>query len=132
MDVENNEFQKFVILAQANGLDYLLIGGLALILNGIVRVTRDADIWLQPTNQNRDRFINVLLEYGFTEDEVSEMRLADFTDAQIIRISDIPMDVLTRVHQRLNYDDCRTRAGHFTTKEGQTIHFLHIDDLREA
>jgi hypothetical protein len=109
-----------------------LIGGLALILNGIVRVTRDADIWLQPTNQNKDCFIDVLLAYGFTDEEVAGMRLADFTDAQIVRIADIPMDVLTQVHQRLNYDECRARSGNFTTKDGQTLHFLHIQDLRES
>lgn len=132
MDVENNEFLHFVVLADEQQLDYLLIGGLALILNGVVRITRDADIWLRPDNDNRDRFINVLLAYGYTEEEVQPMRIADFTQPQIIRIFDIPMDVLTSVHQRFDYAACKQRAKSFRTNRGQTIYFLHINDLREA
>lgn len=132
MDVENSEFLEFVAAADANQLEYILIGGLAMILNGAVRFTQDADLWLEPTNENRDRFIKSLLAFGYEEDQVQRMRETDFTRPQMIRIHDIPMDVLTSVHHCLDYFACRKRARAFTAKEGQVIYFLHINDLRET
>lgn len=132
MDVENSEFLEFVAIADANKIDYILIGGLAMILNGVVRFTQDADLWLEPTNENRDRFIKSLLDFGYDEEQVQAMRESDFTQPQMIRIHDIPMDVLTRVHYHLDYFACRKRARAFTTSAGQIIHFLHINDLRET
>lgn len=86
MDVDNTDFLEFVAAADAQKLDYILIGGLALILNGAVRFTQDADIWIQPTNENRDRFVGALLTFGYDESEVHAMRSADFTQPQIVRI----------------------------------------------
>ncbi|GAB3506550.1 DUF6036 family nucleotidyltransferase [Spirosoma knui] len=132
MDVENSEFLEFVKAADQHELQYILIGGLAMILNGAVRFTQDVDLWLEPTNDNKDRFVNSLLTFGYDEDQVRGMREADFTQPQMIRIHDIPMDVLTSIHHRLDYFACKKRAKAFTTKGGQTVYFLHINDLRET
>jgi hypothetical protein len=132
MDVENSEFLDFVVAADANKLEYILIGGLAMILNGAVRFTQDADLWLEPSNENRDRFIKALCAFGYDEADVQGMSNTDFTQPQMIRIHDIPMDVLTSVHYNLDYYACRKRAKAFTTKGGQVIYFLHINDLRET
>lgn len=132
MDVENSEFLDFVVAADINKLEYILIGGLAMILNGAVRFTQDADLWLEPSNENRDRFIKALCAFGYDEEDVQAMSNTDFTQPQMIRIHDIPMDVLTSVHYNLNYQACRKRAKAFTTKGGQVIYFLHINDLRET
>ncbi|MCX6217932.1 hypothetical protein [Spirosoma sp.] len=51
MDVENSEFLDFIVAADASQLDYILIGGLAMILNGAVRFTQDADLWVEPSNE---------------------------------------------------------------------------------
>ena len=132
MDVENSDFLKFVASTERYGVDYILIGGLALLFNGVVRFTQDADAWLRPTNENRDRFMSVLLDLGYDEDDLTKLREADFTQPQIIRISEGPIDVLTRVHIRLNYDECRERAKLWTSEGGHKAYFLHINDLREA
>lgn len=131
MDVDNAEFLDFVEKADECQLDYILIGGLALILNGAVRMTQDVDIWLNPTNENRNRFIDTLLKFGYGEVDVAGMRQADFTQPQIIRIHDIPLDVLTSVHAKFDYKLCRSRAKPFDTSRGPRVYFLHINDLRE-
>ncbi|WP_227699158.1 hypothetical protein [Spirosoma radiotolerans] len=79
MDVENSEFLDFVVAADANKLEYILIDGLAMILNGAVRFTQDADLWLEPSNENRDRFIKALCAFGYDEEDVQGMRDTEFT-----------------------------------------------------
>lgn len=108
-----------------------MIGGMALILNGAVRYTEDADVWMEPTNENRDRLLNVLRELGFTDDELLPLVSADFTHPQIVRLEE-GIDILTVVHRKFNYAECRERARAFTTVGGQIIYFLHINDLRET
>ena len=46
MDVDNADFLQSVAAADEHKLDYILIGGLALIFNGAVRFTQDAAIWI--------------------------------------------------------------------------------------
>lgn len=132
MDVDNVNFLDFVAVADKQKLDYILIGGMALLLNGVVRFTQDADIWLEPTNENRDRFIQTLLAFGYDEEAVSGMRVADFTKPQIAKIHDVPLDVLTHVHHRFDYDECKQRAKATVLTGGYTVYFLHINDLREV
>lgn len=131
MDVENSHFLQFVVAAEKHQLEYMLVGGLALLLNGAVRFTQDADLWLQPTNENKVNLIKTLLELGYSEEDTASLETADFTQPQIIRLDLGPIDIMTRVHFRFNYDDCRSRAQEFTTKDGHKIRFIHIEDLRE-
>ena len=67
MDLEDFEFLKFVKAAGDNNLAYLLIGGLALAMHGIPRYTQDADLWIQPTNENKENFIRTLSDLGYTK-----------------------------------------------------------------
>ncbi|GAB3643584.1 DUF6036 family nucleotidyltransferase [Spirosoma arcticum] len=131
MDVGDDGFVQFVVAADANKLEYMLIGGMALILNGGIRYTEDADVWMEPSNENRNRLMRVLREVGFTDDELIALETADFTQPQIIRLEE-QIDILTRVHFRFNYRECRERANSFVMPDGQTIYFLHINDLRET
>ncbi|ACT94404.1 hypothetical protein [Dyadobacter fermentans] len=130
MDVEDVEFLKFVKAAAENELEYMLIGGLALAMHGIARYTRDADVWVRPTNENKERFVKTLIILGYDEYEIARLREVDFLQAQHIRLAG-PIDVMTVVHFCIDYDICRSRAREFLTVEGQTIHFIHINDLRE-
>ncbi|GAB3802225.1 hypothetical protein GCM10028819_31080 [Spirosoma humi] len=131
MDVDNDDFIRFVIAADHNQLEYILIGGMALILNGGIRYTEDVDVWMEPTNGNRDRLMETLYELNFTEDELGPLASADFTQPQVLRLEE-GVDILTQVHVRLKYTDCRQRAKPFTMPGGQVIYFLHINDLRET
>lgn len=130
MDLDNDDFVRFVTAADLHQLDYVLIGGMALILNGGIRYTEDADVWMEPTNENRDRLISALRDLDFTDDELIPIVSADFTQPQIVRLEE-GVDILTRVHERLNYSECRKRARPFTMPGGQILYFLHINDLRE-
>ena len=131
MDLDNDDLVRFIAIADENRLEYIMIGGMALILNGAVRYTEDADVWMEPTNENRDRLLNVLRELGFTDDELLPLVSTDFTHPQIIRLEE-GIDILTVVHRKFDYAECRERARAFTTAGGQIIYFLHVNDLRET
>ncbi len=130
MDLENLQFLAFVEKAHVHGLNFLIIGGLALNLHGIARNTQDADVWLEPTNENKIRLLNALLDLGYTEEEMADLAEEDFTQAQVITLEG-PIDILTQVHRTLDFYVCERRAR-VSEVLGIPVKFLHINDLREA
>ena len=130
MDLENREFLLFVDCAQRNELAYLIIGGFAMFLNGLNRATNDVDIWIKPTSENGSKLIKTLICMGYTEEEVEDLAVLDFTKAQVFGINN-ELDILTYVHHRFDFDICFKRARSFVNHLNNTLYFLHINDLRD-
>lgn len=66
MDIElPSDFQDFLKLLNAHGVDYLVIGGYAVIYHGYPRATQDLDIWIAVQPENAKRIVKVLEEFGF-------------------------------------------------------------------
>ena len=51
------EFSEFLRLLNANGVEYLLIGGYAVGYYGYPRYTGDIDIWVKASSENGDRVV---------------------------------------------------------------------------
>lgn len=98
MDIElPSDFQDFLKLLNAHGVDYLVIGGYAVIYHGYPRATQDLDIWIAVQPENAKRMIKVLEEFGFGSPELTvEMFLKD---SSIVRmgIPPIRIEITTRI-----------------------------------
>lgn len=62
-------------LLNKHKVDYLVIGGVAVIFHGYTRATADLDFWYNPTLNNFHKIIKAFKEYGI---EVSELEEAVF------------------------------------------------------
>lgn len=120
MDILNNEFLLFLSCAGKNNLRYLLIGGYAVNYYGYNRNTEDMDIWLAPTSQNRDAFIETLLCMGYSENEVAPLRKEDFTGHFIgtVGSADAKLDILTIVHHDISFAETEKKKNVFEIQEG--------------
>lgn len=78
---------------------FILIGGYAVIFHGYVRTTGDLDIWLEPSDENKTRFVNLLLERGYSRESVNAVREADFSRILAFHIGSPPERIvfLTRI-----------------------------------
>lgn len=130
MDLENDEFKLFTEHAVRNALRYMVIGGFAMYLNGLARNTEDVDIWIEPTVLNGQRFIQTLLGMGYADDEMDQVKALDFTQPQVFGLNNY-LDILTVVHCKFNFIECFQRSRSVKNQYGYTIHFLHLNDLRE-
>lgn len=54
-------FQKL----NEKGIDYLVVGGIALVLHGVVRLTADLDLMILLNETNISRFVGVMEELGY-------------------------------------------------------------------
>jgi hypothetical protein len=106
-DIGDEFFIEFLFAMQHRQVRYMLIGGIAVNFHGVIRNTQDMDIWLAPTNENRDQFYKVLLDLGYTNEEIVEYKDQDFTTFFKCSIGEMPntIDCLTFVHPDIDFNE---------------------------
>jgi len=107
-------------------IKYLVYGGLACLLHGHERMTRDADLFLEDTDVNISRALNALSGWG--EGYARELRLSDLRESVVVRICDrIILDLAVKVWG-LEWDDA-WRNRRTITIQDVPIPFLCRADL---
>lgn len=51
-NIFNDDFSDFIRALNTNDVEYLLVGGMAVILYGYIRITGDIDLWVKNTDIN--------------------------------------------------------------------------------
>ncbi len=133
MDLLNSEFLLFLSCATKNNLKYLLVGGYAVNYYGYNRNTRDMDVWLEPTNENRNIFINTLMCMNYSEQEVSPLYEEDFTQLFKATIGpyDASIDVLTFFHTCVNFEEAYSKKEILEIEKNITANFVSYEVLIE-
>ena len=88
------DFKEFIELLNKNNVRYIVIGGYAVVYHGYVRSTNDIDIWIDIREDNIEKLIKVLDEFGFSSLNIKE---TDFLPNQIIQLGYPPnrIDLIT-------------------------------------
>ncbi len=131
-DIADESFVAFLTAMQNRQVRYMLIGGIAVNFHGYIRNTMDMDIWLAPTNRNRDLFYKVLIDVGYTEEEISDYKDEDFTTFFKCEIGEMPntIDCLTIVHPNLSFDDAEKVMIRHDAGDGLILNVVDYDYLR--
>jgi len=72
MDIFNPDFKDFILFLNQYQVQYMLVGGYAVILRGYSRSTGDMDIWVNKTTANFKLLLNAIREFGLPEIAVPE------------------------------------------------------------
>ncbi len=68
----NKDFKEFVQFLNANAVEYLVVGGYALMAHGHPRYTGDIDFWVDPTRLNITNLLLALKQFGFASVDLKE------------------------------------------------------------
>ena len=130
MDLElPNDFKEFLRLLRARGVEYLVVGGWAVIYHGYPRATDDLDIWIAVSPTNAERIVNVFREFGFDVPQLS----ADLflKDDSLVRIGVEPVriEVMTSI-SGVNFEDCYSRRLETELNE-EPVSLINLRHLRQ-
>ena len=75
-----NEHQELLSALIKNKVDFMVIGGYAVIHYGYDRNTGDMDIWINTGNENRDKLILALKAFGIIDEHLKILSGMDFTN----------------------------------------------------
>lgn len=113
-------------LLQEHGARYLVIGGQACILHGLVRTTEDVDLLIEPSEDNCRRVIAALSQLA--DGAARELTPRDLLDNVVVKIADeVEVDVSTHAW-KVTYADAAPSAVHRVIG-GVTVPYLGLDSL---
>jgi hypothetical protein len=110
-------------------VDFLLVGGYSVIYHGYVRTTGDMDVWLQPTNENKLRLLEVFKKLQFDLDGIKTIEGMDFTEEVVFHIGEEPERIdFSSKAQELNFHEAYQQRQILSINKLQ-IPVLHLNDL---
>jgi len=92
----------------AEDVDYILIGGFAVILHGLSRLTADIDIFIKPDAENLDRLKKALRKVFPADNEIDSLSLRDLQDYAVVRfgtVDDFYIDLIAGIGELFRYED---------------------------
>lgn len=136
----NNQFENFMSVLDAfdkQKLEYILIGGAAVILQGIERLTRDIDIFVRMNNENIGLLRKALISI-FEDESIGEITLEELQKYAVIRYGtpdNFYIDIIARlgevaVYEDLEYEIITFQGIKIRIATLETLHKLKKDTLR--
>lgn len=110
-------------------VEFILVGGYAVIYHGYGRTTGDMDVWLKPDNENKLRLISVLEKNGIGKESVEKVRKTDFTDVVVFHFGQPPekIEFLTKI-AGVQFEEAFEHRALLPIQNYQ-IPVLHLNDL---
>ncbi len=105
-----NIFGKFLELMasfEKNDVEYVLIGGIAINLHGFSRNTQDIDLFINPLEENINKFKKSLFEV-FKDEEINEITLHELEKYPVIRYgtdSGFFIDIISKIGDKFMFND---------------------------
>jgi predicted nucleotidyltransferase len=126
---ESPHYKELLQLLNEFQVEYLIVGGFAVMKYGEPRYTKDLDIWIHNSRQNSARLVEALTKFGAPL-EHDEITVHTFTEAQVvyqIGIAPVRIDILTEITGVEFGDAWRRRVA--STFFGVPVNFISLDDL---
>ena len=126
---ENPHYKELLQLLNQFGVEYLIVGGFAVMKYGEPRYTKDLDVWVHNSAENSIRAVAALKQFGAPL-EHDGINAETFTGKQVvyqIGVAPLRVDILTEI-TAVEFSDAWQRkvAGSFF---GVPVQFISLDDL---
>jgi len=126
---ENPDYKELLQLLNEFQVEYLIVGGFAVMKYGEPRYTKDLDVWVHNSPQNSLRVVEALKKFGAPL-EHDGVTASTFTEKQVvyqIGIAPVRIDILTEITGVEFPDAWKKRIA--STFFGVPVYFISLDDL---
>ena len=127
---ESPHYRELLQLLNEFEVEYLIVGGYAVMKYGEPRYTKDMDVWVHNSPQNSVRVVEALKKFGAPL-EHDQITSDTFNQKQVvyqIGIAPVRVDILSEITGVKFPDAWRKRVA--STFFGVPVHFISLDDLR--
>lgn len=125
-DFSSDDFDRIVASLLKHKVDFMIIGGFAVVYHGHVRATKDLDLYIRRTEENAKRTVAALEEVGFGSPEmIPEVFTAD--NGISLGTRPLQIDVMSNL-RGVDFDKawaCR-ESGPFGR---ETVNYISREDL---
>lgn len=127
------DFLEFIQALQQNEVEYLLVGGYAVILHGYTRTTGDMDIWVLPSKENYRKLAKAFQAFGMPVFDMTEENFLDTSKFDVFTFgtSPVSIDIMTKV-KGLSFEEVFPEATLIELDEGLAVRLIGLGDLLKA
>jgi hypothetical protein len=104
-----DQAKRVLAALESEGVQYKLVGSMAMAIHGLVRATRDMDIFVDPSNENVAR-LKTALNKVFHDPDIEQITAADlqgeYPAIQYVPTTeetDLSIDILSRLGEAFDY-----------------------------
>jgi Nucleotidyl transferase of unknown function (DUF2204) len=126
---ENPHYKELLQLLNEFEVEYLIVGGFAVMKYGEPRYTKDLDVWVHNSAKNSVRVVQALQKFGVPLDH-DGITAETFTEKQVvyqIGVAPVRIDILTEITGVDFKNAWRKKVP--STFFGVPVHFISFDDL---
>jgi predicted nucleotidyltransferase len=132
-----DKFLEVIARLEKENVDYILIGGFAVILYGMPRLTQDVDLFLRNDSENINRLQKALYDV-FQDDSVWEITADELDRYPVIRYGTpdgFSLDFIVKIGTAFTYDDLKyelieVEGRSIRVATAETLYRLKKDTLR--
>lgn len=134
-------FSNFLQILKAldkNKVDYILIGGVAVILHGLERLTRDIDLFVKSEDKNIERLRKAIAAV-FDDSSIEEITLKELQKYPVIRYGTpggFNIDIMVNLGEKITFDDLEYEIIEYQGVKvkiatPETLYYLKKDTVRD-
>lgn len=131
-NILNEDFIDFLKIFNLYKIDYILIGGYAVIYHGYNRTTGDLDVWVNPTSENYRKMLHAFRAFGLSPLNMTEDLFLNSTKNDVFTFGRPPVciDILTQV-KGLEFETTFKNAS-VVNFDGLDVNMIDLRDLKKA
>lgn len=122
------DFEDFIKLLNKHEVKYMVVGGYALALHGKPRHTGDLDIWIKVSEENAERLLIVIREFGLSS---LGLQKEDFIEAGYVTQIGYPplrIDILNSI-DGVTFDEAALHMQSLQVEDGFIICYIGLADF---
>ena len=96
MEVQQ-DFRELLKLFNAHNVEYVIIGGYALAFHGAPRYTGDMDLLVKPDQNNAQKVLNALKDFGFVKLDLSSNDFSSPEKVVQLGVPPVRIDIITSI-----------------------------------
>jgi predicted nucleotidyltransferase len=124
--LSDDELLHVCRLLQQHKVKYVLVGGCACGLHGLVRSTQDIDLLVEPSPENLQRVLDALAE--LPDGAARELTVKDLEENVVVKVADAIMVDVAKQAWTLSYEEA-IRDAPTLDVEGVRIVYASLDAL---
>lgn len=125
----NSDFKDLLRTFNEVGVRYLVVGGYAYAEHVEPRYTKDLDVWIDRSEENAERVLKALREFGAPLRSLSKQDLMSSGTFYQIGLPPNRIDIITQLEE-MDFASCWERRKSVSLGE-LSVEYISIDDLIE-
>ncbi|MEJ7627228.1 MAG: hypothetical protein WKF35_10215 [Ferruginibacter sp.] len=128
-NIFNEDFRDFISALNSCNVEYMLVGGYAVILHGYRRTTGDLDVWVNVTPENYTRLLKSFSVFGLPASDLTRENFLENVAIDVFSYGRPPVSIdILKMVKGCTFNEAYSLSSDYV-EDGLLIRYVHITTL---